>query len=150
MSLIPKVTTEDVRLALNGVYSGSNYVFWGQSIPSGSILAQINMANIFLYGALGYEVMDSTDLIMSYQVNACELDYAIARVITLLSGDVIVDGFTWTAGITVQQPLLLATYRNLQSAFLSAAQMQFRTLQKIQVSAEGPGITYRTTAPSVF
>lgn len=108
------------------------------------------MANIFLYGALGYSTMDSGDTIKANQVRACELDYACARVITLLSGDVIVDGFSFTSGLSVSQPLLLATYRNLQSAFLNSAQTTFRTLQTIAVRVDADVTQYRDTAPSIF
>ena len=153
MSLTPKVTVEDVRLALNGTYSGSgNYVtFWGQTVSSGSVLAQINLANIFLYGSLGTSVMDSTDTITSYHVRACELDYSIMRTLCLLSGDVIVDGFNFTmGGVTIQQPLVLATYRNLILEFKESAISHFRAIQPIAVSAETDQPSYRETTPSIF
>jgi hypothetical protein len=148
----PVITCEDIRLALNGAYSGSDnqYYFWGQGISSGSVLAQINLANYYLYGILGLSIMQSTDPITSNHVRTCELDYSCMRLITLLSGDVIVDGFNWTAGVTVQQPQLLSTYRNLIEQFKESAQLHLRAIQPIQVSAEGPTTTWSDTAPSYF
>lgn len=152
MSLIPKITVEDVRLSLNGTWSANSgsVTFWGQSVSSGSVLAQINLANIYLYGVLGTSIMDSQDTITSFHVRTCELDLSCMRVITLLSGDVIIDGFGWTAGITISQPLILATYRNLQNEFKESAQLHLRILQPISISVEGPVSNYRDTAPSMF
>ncbi len=150
MSLIPKVTCEDIRLILNGTNTGSDYWFWGQNITSGSVLAQINAANYYLYGVLGQSLMDSTDTITFYHVKTCELDYSCMRLIALLSGDVIVDGFNWTAGLTVQQPALLPTYRMLLEQFKLSAQSHLRALQPIQVHADSDQPTYRDTAPSMF
>jgi hypothetical protein len=148
----PVVTCEDVRLSLNGTYSGSDntYTFWGQSLTSGSVLAQINLANYYLFGILGSTIMQSTDAIVSNHVRTCELDYSCMRVITLLSGDVIVEGFNWTAGITVQQPHLLGIFRNLISMYKEAAQLELRAIQPIQVSAEGPTTVWSDTTPSYF
>jgi hypothetical protein len=152
VDLTPKITTEDIRLALNATYSGSSnsYFFWGQEISSGSILSQINLSNYFLFGILGDTVMNSTDDITSYHVRTCELDYSAMRVLVLLSGDVISDGFNFSAGISVQQPLLLATYRNLISEFKESAQMHLRAIQPLYVSAESDTTVYRDTAPSYF
>ena len=148
----PKVTTEDIRLTLNGQWSGSedNYYFWNQSVSSGSVLAQINLANYFLYGILGASLMNTTDEVAAYHVKTCELDYSCMRLLTVLSGDVIVDGFNWTAGITVQQPALLPTFRMLIEEFKASAILHLRALQPIAVSSEGPTTTYRGTAPSMF
>lgn len=149
-TLIPKVTTEDIRLSLNGTTTGSNYYFWGVSLSSGSVLAQINLANIYLYGILGSEVMDSTSQITYYHVRACELDYSCLRVLTLLSGDVITDGFSFTAGVTIQQPLLLATYRNLQMGFRDSAIAHLKSIQPLHVAMEADATSFSSTAPSMF
>lgn len=152
MVLLPKITTEDIRLALNGTYSGSDgkYYFWGQGIASGSVLAQINIANYFLNGVLGSTLMDATDDVTFYHVKTCELDYSCMRLLTLLSGDVIVDGFNWTAGVTVQQPALLPTYRMLIEQFKQAAQLHLKAIQPIQVHADSDQPSYGDTAPSMF
>lgn len=149
----PKVTCEDIRLILNGVFSGStnNYWFWGQEITSGSVLAQINAANYFLMGILGETDMNyPINDVLGYHIKTAELDYSCMRLLVLLSGDVIVDGFNFTAGLTVQQPLLLATFRNLISEFKESAQNHLRAIQKIAVTAETDQPTYRDTAPSYF
>jgi hypothetical protein len=149
-SIYPIVTCEDVRQVLNGTYSGSSYVFWNVPLSSGSVLAQINMANYYLTGVLGQDKMAATDDVTFYHLRAAELDYSCMRVLTLLSGDVIVDGFSITAGITIQQPLLLATYRNLIAEFKEAAQLHLRAIQPLSVSAESNEPTYRDTAPSYY
>ena len=148
----PVITTEDLRLTLNGTTGSSTteYVFWGQTISSGSVLAQINLANYYLYGVLGKTVMDSTDDITSYHIRTCELDYSCMRLLVLLSGDVITDGFSVTMGATLQQPLLLATYRQLIADFKEAAQIHLRILQPLAVTAESDVPTQRDTSPSYF
>jgi len=150
VDLTPKVTCEDIRLVLNGTNTGSDYWFWGQNLKSGSILSQINLSNYFLFGILGDTVMNSTDDITSYHVRTCELDYSAMRVLVLLSGDVISDGFNFSAGISVQQPLLLATYRNLISEFKESAQMHLRAIQPLFVTAESDTVKYQDVAPSYF
>ncbi len=153
VSFSPRVTVEDVRLVLNGTFSGSNdeYVtFWGQSVSSGSVLAQINMANLYLHNILGDSTLNSTDETIAYHVRACELDYSAMRVITLLSGDVIVDGFNWSFGGSVQQPALLPTYRMLIQEFKESAQLHLRAIQPISVYADSDSGGYRDTAPSYF
>ena len=152
MSFNPVITTEDVRLALNGTYSAvtQEYTFWGQNLSSGSVLAQVNMANIYLHNILGDSTINSTDTSTMYHVRACELDYSAMRVITLLSGDVIVDGFNWAAGVSVQQPNLLATFRMLVAEFKESAQLHLRAVQPLFVTAESDSGGYRDTAPSYF
>ncbi len=152
VNLTPHVTCEDIRLALNGTYSGSdgNYYFWNVPLSSGSILAQINLSNYFLFGVLGDSVMNSTDDITSYHVRTCELDYSAMRVLVLLSGDVISDGFEFTAGVAVRQPHLMNIYRNLISEFKSSAQMHLKILQPLFVSEDSDVPVYKDTAPSVF
>lgn len=148
----PIVTTEDIRLALNGTYNSGTevYTFWGVELTSGSVLAQINLANYFLWNTLGESVMTSTDSATYYHVRTCELDYSAMRVLTVLSGDVITDGFEFTMGITVRQPLLMAAYRNLIDQFKESAQMHLKALMPIALRVDSDVTTYRETAPSIF
>lgn len=146
----PHITTEDIRLSLNGTVTGSTYYFFGQSITSGSVLAQINLANYYLFGVLGDSVMNSSNEITDYHVRTCLLDYSCMRLLTLLSGDVITEGFNFSAGITVQQPALLPTYRMLIEQFKQSAQLHLRAIQPLHVASETDQPTYRDTAPSYF
>jgi len=159
MTITPKVTCEDIRLALHGIFSGSgvdasgedSYYFWDQRIHSGSILAQINLANYSLTGILGTSKMDDPDEVTFYHVRTALLDLACMRVITLLSGDVIVDGFNVTVGpTTIQQPSLLSTYRMLIQEFKEQALMHIRHIQPIAVVGEFEQPDYRETAPSYY
>lgn len=152
MTLTPKVTTEDLRLALNGVYSGSTgqYWFFDQSISSGSVLAQINIANYYLYGRLGKVKMDSTDEVISYHIKTCELEYSCMRVLVLLSGGVITEGFNWSAGVSVQQPQMLAAYKNLIEEFKNSALGHISEIQPIAVGAEWEVPDWKSTSPSVM
>jgi hypothetical protein len=152
MTIIPKITTEDIRLTLNGTYdSGSgNYTFWDQTISSGSVLAQINLANIWLYGAVGSDVMNSVDELTSLRVNACELAYSCMRTLVVLSGGVITDGFNWNAGMAVQQPHLMSAYKNLISEFKDSATIYFLNLQPIGVVMESDDLTLGKPAPPMM
>lgn len=148
--LIPKVTTEDVRLTLNGIYSGSTYTFWEQNISSGSVLAQINLANYWMYGSLGKEVMDSQDQTTYFHVKACQLAYSCLRTLVVLSGGVITDGFNFTAGITVQQPSMLSSYKNMISEFKELAELHFRALTPIGYSMDCDPMELHDTPPSMM
>jgi hypothetical protein len=150
--LTPVVTTEDVRLTLNGTYSGSNgnYYFWGQSISSGSVLAQINLANIWMYTALGSSIMTTTEQVTFFQVRALQLNYSCMRTLVVLSGGVISDGFNWSAGIKVDQPAMLPTYLQLISNFKDVADIYFRNLQPIGLMDDANPLELGHTAPSVM
>ena len=150
MSLTAKITTEDIRLTLNGTYTAPNYQFWGQNFNSGSVLANVNRANIYMYSILGEDIMDSTDVITSNHVWLCQLDLSCAYLLTVLTGDVITNGMSLSAGLTIQQPLLLASYRTLQEAFMTSAQLHMRLLQPLFVTEESDVTNYRTTSPSVM
>jgi hypothetical protein len=159
MSLVPKVTCEDIRLALNGIFSGSaedvsgqnSYYFWDQRVTSGSVLAQINLANYYLIGVLGEAKINETTPVAYYHVRTALLDLSCMRVITLLSGDVIVDGFNVTLGpTTIQQPSLLSTYRMLIEQFKEQVRLHIRAIQPIAVSAESDEPIYRETAQSYY
>lgn len=152
MTISPKVTTEDLRLALNGTYSGStgNYWFWGQSISSGSVLAQINIANYFMYGILGSSKMASGDEVILYHIKTAQLDYACMRLLVLLTGGVITDGFNWSAGVSVQQPQLLETYRELINQFKESAQRHIQAVQPCALAEDWEEYSWDTTAPSQY
>lgn len=152
MTITPKVTCEDLRLALNGVYSGSTgeYWFWDQSVASGSVLAQINIANYYLTGILGSTKMAATDEVTMYHIKTAELDYACFRLLVVLSGGVITEGFNWTAGLTVQQPAMLPTYKHLIEQFKESALGHLDKLQPIAIHGEWNVPDWDTTSPSVM
>ena len=150
MTISPKITPEDVRLTLGGTVTGSTYYFFDQTLASGSILQQILMANNFLYGVLGISVMDSTDEITSNHVNTCELAYSVMRVLVVLSGGVITEGFNWSMGASIQQPSMLGTYKNLIAEFKIASENHLRAIQPLAVSAESDIPSVGKTATSVM
>ena len=151
MTITAKVTAEDVRSYLNGVASGStHYTFWDQTISSGSITENITAANNYLYDILGVSVMDSTVEITSNHVKTCELLYSCMRVLVLLSGGVIVEGFNWSVGISIQQPAMLPTYKGLILEFKEAAQTHLRAIQPLAVHEFSDIPSTGKTSPSVM
>ena len=151
MVITAKVTAEDVRSYLNGVTSGSGYfTFWDQTVSSGSINEQITAANNYLYDILGISVMDSTTEITSNHVKTCELLYSCMRVLVLMSGAVITEGFNWAAGISVQQPAMLPTFKNLIQEFKLAAENHLRALQPLAVHEFSDIPSTGKTSPSVM
>lgn len=149
MTLYPKITTEDIRLTLNGVYSGSvinpsgdigAYYFFGKQVSSGSLLAQINIANYYLYDLLGKNIMDVTsasDEVKYYHIKTAELSYACFRTMVTLSGGIITDGFSWRAGIEVTAPHITEGYNSLINGFKDSALQHIRILMPICYTAEG-------------
>ena len=150
MTITAKVTAEDVRSYLNGTVTGSTFYFWDQSLSSGSINEQITAANNYLYDILGISVMDSTVEITSNHIKTCELLYSCMRVLVLLSGGVIVEGFNWSSGISVQQPAMLPTYKNLIQEFKFAAENHLRALQSLAVHEFSDIPSVGRTSPSVM
>ena len=162
MTLTPKITTEDIRLTLNGVYSGSvtnpsgesgSYYFFGKQVSSGSLLAQINIANYYLYSLLGRTVMDTTvasDEITFYQVKTAELNYACFRTMVTLSGGIITDGFSWRAGIEVTASHITEGYNSLINGFRDSALQYIKILQPMVFSGTSDSLDISETCTSLM
>ena len=150
MVITAKVTAEDVRSYLNGTVTGSTFYFWDQSVSSGSINEQVTAANNYLYDILGISVMDSTVEITANHVKTCELLYSCMRVLVLLSGAVITEGFNWSMGASIQQPSMLGTYKNLIAEFKVAAENHLRAIQPIAVHEFSDIPSVGKTQPSVM
>lgn len=150
MTLTPKVTCEDVRLSLNGTVTGSTYYFWDSAIESGSVLAQINISNYWMYGLLGKTIMDSNDEVTKYHVKTCQLDHSCLRLLILLSGGVVTDGFDWSAGPSVKQNQMLPAYKNLIQQFKESTQLHLHALQPCAISGEWSVPSWSGTAPSTM
>ena len=155
MTLAPVITTEDVRLALNGTYSGSDgtYWFWGKSLSSGSILAQVNLANYTMYGLLGKSTMETTsanDEVKYYHLRTAQLDLSIFRTLVTLSGNVITDGVSWQAGVQYSAPHMMESYNVLINTYKENALYHIKLLQTFVLSEETDIPSYDTTAPSLM
>ena len=150
MVLTPKITTEDVRLTLNGTLTGSTYYFWDQSFSSGSVLAQINLANYYMYNMLGKSTMDSTDEVTSYIVKTAQLEYSCFRLLVVLSGGVIIDGFNWEAGVKVENPKMLEAYKNLTDGFKSSYILLISQIQPIAIIEETEMPIWHYTTRSIM
>ena len=149
--LFPLVTCEDVRLALNGTYDNTgSYTFWESIISSGSVLAQINLSNYYLYGILGISTMTSTDQVTQFHVMACELSYSAMRVLVLLSGGVITDGFNFSAGISLQQPNVLLSWKNLIMSFKDMAELHLKAIMPMGVMQDADALCINKTSPSMM
>ena len=150
MTISAKVTAEDVRSYLNGTVTGSTFYFWDQTLSSGSLNENITAANNYLYDILGISVMDSTVEITTNHVKTCELLYSCMRVLVLLSGGVITEGFNYSMGASIQQPSMLGAYKNLIAEFKTAAENHLRAIQPLAVHEYSDEPSYGKTAPSVF
>lgn len=146
-SIIPKITTEDVRNTLNGSCTGSTYYFWSKPINSGSLLAQINLANYDLYNMLGSSVMDSTDEVISSSVKSIELDMSCVRLLTVLSGNLITDGYSFKAGVEYNANRIVEGYGNLIKLYTDQALNKLKTLQSIAVIGETEEPVYDSPSP---
>lgn len=152
MAKEPKISCEDIRLRLNGVYSGSddNYYFWEESISSGSLWDIISGSDTYLRNLLGDGVMDTTDSNKSRLVKEAELLYSCFRTLVLLSGGVIVSGFSWKAGVSVDMGQMLPAYRNLIEGFKTEAQKIVKSLQDVYYKYDWATPTWSETAPAVM
>jgi len=148
MVLTPKITTEDVRLTLNGTLTGSTYYYWDQSISSGSVLAQINLANYYMYNMLGKTLMDDTTDITSSIIKTAQLEYSCFRLLVLLSGGVIIDGFNWEAGVKVENPKMLEAYKNLIEGFKSSYMLLINQIQPMVFTDDWDVPVWKDTATS--
>lgn len=154
LNITPAIGCEDVRLALNGIFSGSdnppNYYFFDQAISSGSVMDHINLANIWLWATVGQQIMQATDTVTMAQIYAASVDYSCMRLLVVMSGDIIVDGFDIQAGVQVKQPHLYNAYRNLIEQFKSSAQLHLKALMPSEIHADSDIPVYQDTAPSVM
>jgi len=146
----PKISAEDVRLRLNGTVTGSTYTFWEQELSSGSLWDMCSGSSTYLRGLLGDGVMDATDAVKARRVKELELLYTCFRTLVLLSGGVIVEGFTWRAGVQVSSPYMLPAYQGLIEGFRVAAWDLFKSLQTFVLSEDADQPTYHKTSPSVM
>ena len=155
MVLTPVITTEDVRLALNGTYSGSdgNYYFWSKAITSGSVLAQVNLASYTMFGMLGKSVMESTEASnpeLYYHLRVAQLDISCFRVLVTLSGNVITDGVSWSAGVQYSAPHMMESYRYLIETYAENALYHLKFLQPMSYMTETTIPGFRDTQPSMM
>ena len=148
MTLTPKITTEDIRLALNGTQTGSTYYFWDQEILSESVLAQINLANYYMYNLLGKEIMNSTDEITSNSVKTSQLYYSCFRLLVVMSGGVILDGVSWQAGIRVESSQMTKAYENMINSYKDSAMQYFHNLQPIAFTGDWEVPSWKGTSCS--
>ncbi len=148
----PKISAEDVRKRLNGVYSGSDtsYWFFENSISSGSLWDLCSGSSIYIRTLIGDSIMDSTSGNTSRQVKETELLYTCFQTLINLSGGVIVQGFTWDAGFKVSQPSMLPTYINLINEFKMVAQNNIRSLQTFVLSEDMDMPNIGNTASSAY
>ena len=114
------------------------------------MLAQINLANYFIYDILGSTKMAATDDATHYHIKTALVDYSCMRVLVVLMGGVVTEGFEWSAGVSIRQPHILSTYINLINQFKEAAQLHLRAIQPICVSDEWTVPSVGKTAPSVM
>ncbi len=152
MSYSPKNSTEDVRKRLNGTYSGSDtsYWFFENSISSGSLWDICSGSSIYVRAIIGDSIMDSASGNTSRQVKETELLYACFQTLINLSGGVIVQGFSWDAGIKVSQNFMLPSYVNLINEFKTVAQNNIRSLQTFVLSEDMDMPSISNTAPSAY
>ena len=94
--------------------------------------------------------MNSTDSLTFYRVKNCELAYSCMRVLVVLSGGVITDGFNWTAGVTVQQPQMLGAYRSLITQFKEQGELYLRTMQPIGFVVETDSLELDSASVSMM
>jgi len=148
----PKISCEDVRLRLNGVYSGSDDTYWffEEQIKSGSLWNIISGSDTYLRNLLGDSVMDDTDTNTVRQVKEAELLYSCFRTLVQLSGGVIVSGFDWSAGVRVSQGSMLPAYRNLINEFREAALLAVKNLQDVYYLYDWETPSWSKTAPAVM
>lgn len=141
----PKISCEDVRIQLGGVFSGSSndYWFWENNIPSGSLWQTISGSDAYLRFLCGDTIWDNTDANTAQAIKYCEINYVCFKTLVTLAGGVIVQGFDWSLGpVRVSTPAMLQTYTNLINGFGAEAEKFIRTLLPIHYlyDAEMPSI----------
>jgi len=148
----PKINCEDVRKRLNGVYSGSDtaFWFWDNSVSSGSLWDLCSGSSIYIRNLIGDSIMDSETGNTSRLVKETELLYACFQTLVNLSGGVIVQGFSWDAGIRISQPHIMNAYINLINEFKTTAQNNIRVLQKFVIAEDADQPSVSSTAPSIM
>ena len=126
-----KITPTDISNEWGGSVSGTTYLFWNQSIASGSIQHHIEYAEKYIRYLVGESTWTSTDTVTSNNVYLLSLNYSLFRIAVMLSGGVITQGFDYTVGPldtrrsqsqTTFYRQLIETYRSTAWDILSALQ----------------------------
>jgi hypothetical protein len=153
MAGAPKISCEDIRLHLNGTYTGSadSYYFWEQAISSGSLWSLISGSDVYLRNVCGESIWDSTGADTTNNVKYCELNYACFKALVALSGGVIVDGFNWATGpIRVDTNVMLPAWKNLIEEFKQSSMNFLKNIQTFSLHYETDAPVIGETATAVM
>ena len=147
----PKVSCEDIRLHLSGVYSGSSndYWFWEQNINSGSMWSIISGSDVYLRQLCGDSVWDNTSADSVNNVKYLELEYVCFKTLVQLSGGIIVSGFDWSTGpIRVSQSRTFDGWQSLINQFKESAMNRLKNVQTFVLSYDWSSPTWDRTSNS--
>ncbi len=146
----PKISCENVRVRLNGTYSGSDSTYWiqGQSIASGSLWDIISGSSTDLRFTLGDDIMDNTATNTVREIKELELVTSCFKTLVQLSGGIITGGFSWEAGIKVTAPHIVEGWTKLIDGFKLQAENILKRVQTFVIAEEADQPNYASTAPS--
>lgn len=149
----PKISCEDVRKRLNGVYSSTtgSYYFQGEAITSGSLWDICSGSSIDCRYILGDSVMDNaSDSNHVREIKELELCTTCFRTLVQLSGGIITSGYSWKAGIEVSAPHMVEGWRGLINEFANIAGNILKRCQTFVFAEDSDVPPYSDTAISLM
>ena len=138
----------DIINWLNGTLSGSTCYFFELTISSGSVQTHLEFGELFLRNSLGDSTWYSTTTQVSGSVQQLIRNYLSFRVLAVLSGDVITEGFKYRSGQPIERPQLLPVIKNIKEGYEQAAIIDLMRLQPMILVSSQDQPSYRNTAPS--
>jgi hypothetical protein len=138
----------DIINWLNGTLSGSTCYFFEMTISSGSVQAHLDFGELFLRNSLGDSIWYSTTEQVSGSIQQLIRNYLSFRILAVLSGNVITDGFKYRSGQPIERPQLLPIIKNMMEAYETQAIIDLMRLQPSALVVDQDQPSYRNTAPS--
>jgi len=144
------VSVQDLLNWLGGTVTGSTCYMWELTIPSGSINDHIIYGEHYLHNILGDTRWNATTDYTSGSLRQLIRNYVSFRVLVVLTGGIITEGFLYRTGMPIERPQLLSTLTSMIESFKSASEGELMKLQDIVVYAEADQPAYGKTAPPVM
>ena len=144
------VSVQNVLDWLGGSITGSTCYFWELVLPSGSVRDHITYGEYYLHNILGNSVWDATTDYTSGSLRQLIRNYISFRILVVLTGGIITEGFLYRTGMPIERPQLLSTLTSMIESFKIASEGELMKLQTIVVFANMDQPAYGKTAPPVM
>lgn len=143
-------SVQDLLNWLGGTITGSTCYFWELVLPSGSVQDHIIFGEFYLQNILGNSIWNTTTDYKSGSVRQLIRNYLSFRILVVLSGGIITEGFLYRSGQPIERPQLNTTINSMIEAFRVSSLNELAQLQDIAVMVNMDQPNYGRTPPPVM